>query len=110
VTLAKRTVILAPVASDDVAGILDYALATVGLEAALAIDRRLDEAILSLEQLATRGRVVPELRQRGIVIFREIVTMPYRVVYRVQGEDVWIVAVVDHRRDLDAVLYERARR
>lgn len=34
----------------------------------------------------------------------------YRIVYRVMGNEVWVLAIVDGRRDLDTLLYERARR
>jgi len=36
--------------------------------------------------------------------------LPYRIVYRLEPGEVWVVAVLDHRRDLDALLHERARR
>jgi hypothetical protein len=36
--------------------------------------------------------------------------LPYRISYRLEAREVWIVAVLDHRRDVDALLHERARR
>jgi plasmid stabilization system protein ParE len=54
--------------------------------------------------------VVPELRVHGITTYREIIVLPYRVIYRVEPGEVWVVAVLDHRRDLDALLQERVRR
>jgi hypothetical protein len=53
---------------------------------------------------------VPELRARGVTTYREIVVTTFRVVYRVESDQVWVLAVVDHRRDLDGILLARARR
>jgi len=91
--------------------IADDVSASLGIDAALALDDRLDLAIESLGELSHRGRVVPELRARGIAMYRELIVAPfYRIMYRVEDNEVWIVAVLDHRRDLDAVLQDRARR
>jgi plasmid stabilization system protein ParE len=92
-------------------GIVDELVASLGVEAALAVDDRLDEAIESLAELSNRGRVVPELRAHGTTTYRELVVTPYyRIVYRVEEREVWIIAVLDHRRDLDRLLRDRARR
>ena len=97
-------------ASDDLAGLLDYVMATQDVAAAVALDRRLDDALATLAQVPDRGRVVPELRARGIGLYRELIRPPYRIVYRVTGAEAWVLAVVDGRRDLDGLLFERARR
>jgi plasmid stabilization system protein ParE len=97
-------------ADEDMLAIVDDLAASVGIEAALALDERLDTAIESLAELSDRGRVVPELRARGTTTYRELIVLPYRILYRVEEREVWIVAVLDHRRDLDTLLRERARR
>lgn len=108
--MKRRTVIVSPAASDDLAGLLDYVMATRDLAAAIALDRRLDDALANLARLPDRGRAVPELRARGISIYRELQRPPYRIVYRTVGPEVWALAIVDGRRDLDSLLFERARR
>src|SRR6185312_15514315 len=106
----NRRVILSPAASDDIAGILDFALEQYGLEFALEVDARIHDQLPLLERMSTRGRLVPELRARGITSYRELVVPPYRIIYRVEAREVWVVGVFDHRRDLDSLLHERARR
>lgn len=108
--MKRRKVIVASVASDDLAALLEYTMATAGAAAAVALDAQLDAALASLDRLAGRGRIVPELRVRGISLYRELVRAPYRIVYRIAGDELWVLAVVDGRRDLDSLLYERARR
>lgn len=97
-------------AVDDLLGIVDGQFTDAGIDVALETEQRLDAAIESLDELSNRGRVVPELRVRGITTYREIIVLPYRIIYRVEPREILIVAVLDHRRDLDALLHERARR
>ncbi len=108
--MKRRVVRLASVASDDVAQLLEYTIATAGLDAAAALDATLDAALESLATIADRGRLVPELQVRGVVGFRELIRAPYRTLYRVDARVVWVLAVVDGRRDLASLLRERARR
>ncbi len=108
--MKPKRVRLASVASDDIAQLLEYTIATAGIDAARALDDVLDGALTSLATMSARGRVVPELQVRAITTFRELIRAPYRIVYRVDVRDVWVLAVVDGRRDLGTLLRERARR
>jgi toxin ParE1/3/4 len=40
-------------------------------------------------------------------MYRELIVKPYRLIYRVDGNDVWVIAVFDGRRDLTDVLLWR---
>lgn len=106
----SRKVILSESASFDISDIVELLLANRGEAQAVQTNDALEKALASLEKLATRGRLVPELRARGIVAYREILVPPHRVIYRLDEKQVFVVAVVDHRRDLDGLLHARARR
>jgi hypothetical protein len=68
-----------------------------------------DEAPLEHQDAyPVRGRVVPEIREIGIVDFRELFEKPFRICYRRHGRDAVIVSVLDVRRDLERVLNDRA--
>lgn len=54
-----------------------------------------------------RGRYVPELALLGMRSHRELVVRPYRIIYRVAGKTVLVLAIFDGRRDLEDVLLER---
>lgn len=57
--------------------------------------------IESTDRLASwplSGRVIPEMDDESR---REIIVRPYRVMYRVEGDDVWITGVVHGARDLE---------
>ena len=57
-----------------------------------------------------RGKIVPELWEHGISDFRQTLVNPYRLVYRIAPDAVYIEAVIESRRDLSAVLFERLTR
>ncbi len=108
--MKRFRVIMASAASLDVVAIVSYVAAVDGVERAAAVDAKLDDKLRSLDRLAARGRVVPELRRRGIMAYREVVVPPYRIIYRLMRAEAWVVAVVDGRRDLDELLLDRTRR
>lgn len=66
------------------------------------------EALESLAKLPGRGRVPPELAGIGLREFREIQLPPYRILYRVRGERVQVLCIVDARRDLSDLVVARA--
>ncbi len=107
--MIRRRVVVSAMASDDEVRILSYVLEASGSAPGRALFARFAKARSSLRHLADRGRVVPELRERGVTAFRELQLAPYRVIYRIAAREVWIVAVVDGRRDLTDLLLERAR-
>ena len=72
--------------------------------------KRIEARAASLESSPSRGRVVPELAHFGMRTWRELVVRPYRLVYRIEGATVTVLAVFDGRRDLEDVLLERLLR
>lgn len=68
---------------------------------------RVRKCAATLERLPGRGRVVPELLEFGITHWRELVAKPYRLVYRHEGNIVFVDGLFDTRRDLEELLVER---
>lgn len=64
----------------------------------------------SLASLPRRGRAVPELREFGLDHLRELIAKPYRLIYRINEDRVTGLAVLDARRHLEELLYERLLR
>lgn len=60
----------------------------------------------NLALLPDRGRIVPELLSQGISLYREIIISPWRVIYRIADKTVFILAVIDSRRNVEDVLLE----
>jgi plasmid stabilization system protein ParE len=78
--------------------------------APLRAERILERIIARAESLSTlshRGRTPPELRPITDRTWLEVVVSPWRILYRVVEDTVEIHAVLDGRRDLRDVLFER---
>lgn len=97
-------VLIAEEAEKDLIGIYEYILQKEGLSQAEEIENRLLEAILSLENLPSRGKCPPELRELGLADYRELQVHPWRIFYYVLQQTVGVVAILDNRRDLEELL------
>jgi len=54
-----------------------------------------------------RGVYPKELLELGIREYREIFLKPYRIIYRVMEKNVYVLLLVDGRRDLQSLLQRR---
>ncbi|MEI6806455.1 MAG: type II toxin-antitoxin system RelE/ParE family toxin [Myxococcaceae bacterium] len=95
-------------AKKDLRDIVDY-VAKDNWAAASMLLSKIEERSSELWSFAEQGRIVPELNDIGIAQCRELIVAPWRLVYRVMGQQVLILAVFDGRRSLEAVLLERFR-
>lgn len=93
-------------ARQDLTEIIDY-IAQDSVESALAVLDKLEAKAGQLSSLPNRGRIVPELLDTGISQYREIISTPWRIVYRIESQRVLVMAVLDSRRDLQVVLLNR---
>ncbi len=101
-----REILWAAVAEKDLLGIVKY-IAEEDARAALRILNRIKAGTAKLGHSSERGRIVPELLKHGISRYREIVIRPWRVIYRIEAENVYMLAVIDGRRNVEDVLLER---
>ena len=60
-----------------------------------------------LTELPERGHVPPELGRIGVTNYREVNFKPYRVIYEVIRQDVFIHCILDGRRDIPSLLERR---
>ncbi len=74
---------------------------------ALTVLARMERRCQTLAALPERGRIVPELRAVDILTYRELLEGPWRIVYRYDADRIYVVAVLDARRDLSGLLLER---
>jgi toxin ParE1/3/4 len=77
-----------------------------GEEADTLLDNLLAKIEL-LEHYPDRGNVPKELDALGMREFRQILLSPYRLIYRVVDDRVFIMVIVDGRRDMAALLEQR---
>jgi addiction module RelE/StbE family toxin len=60
-----------------------------------------------LRQMPLQGRIVPELFYFGILIYRELVITPWRLIYKIEENKVWVLAVINGRRNVEDILLNR---
>ncbi len=66
--------------------------------------KKRSEALYSFPE---RGRIVPELLEFNILQYREIIIDPWRVVYKVIERHVFVMSVLDSRRNIEDILLDR---
>jgi toxin ParE1/3/4 len=96
----------ANVAENDLIEIIEY-ISIDSPADALKILRKIKKMASSLHSLPERGRVVPELQDQGILTYREIVIPPWRIIYRIADNDLYVLTVVDARRNVEDILLKR---
>ncbi len=100
-------VILTDDARTDVQDIARFIQKQDGPERAQAFVTAIFEVVSTLEQKPDRGMIVPTLSEVTTPSYRQIWFKPYRIIYRVQGDTVFIMLVVDGRRDLWPLVQSR---
>ena len=60
--------------------------------------------------LPLRGRVVPELQKEGITMYRELLSSPWRIMYKVDSDTVYIMAIFDLRQNVEELLLQKLLR
>jgi plasmid stabilization system protein ParE len=96
----------AAIAQSDLKQIIDY-IAVDSPDNALQILKKLRQKASSLYTLPDRGRIVPELKDQGIHIYREIIVPPWRIIYRISDATVFVLSVMDSRRNVEDILLNR---
>lgn len=88
-------VIWAPSALDDVESIAEY-IARDSIEMASLFVSRLFDATDRLQEFPFSGRIISELSNPDC---REVIYGTYRIMYRVEGNEVWITGVIHGARE-----------
>ena len=103
----RYEVLLTAGAERDLESIRDY---IAEFDSVASADYVLDRLLKVAETLATfpeRGTYPRELIALGIREYRQVSVKPYRVIYRVHGQRVYIHIIADGRRDMQSLLARR---
>ena len=94
------------IASADLKSILEY-IAQESPQAAFQVLEKVQASGDKLKLNPERGRFVPELKDYNVFVYRELIIKPWRLIYRYDTNNVYILACLDSRRNLDSLLIER---
>lgn len=96
----------ASVAENDLKGIIEY-IAEDCLASAISVFEKIKEKALGLNQFPERGRIVPELKDQGIALYRELIFTPWRIIYRITDKKIYVLSVLDSRQNVEDILLKR---
>jgi addiction module RelE/StbE family toxin len=99
-------IVWAEVAESDLKEIIEY-IANDNLERVLQFLDKIKQCASSLYAFPERGRIVPELQDQGIYTYRELIVPPWRIVYRFSAKYVYVLSVLDSRRNVEDILLIR---
>ena len=102
-----RDVVLTEDAERDLAALVEYIARTDTPANANRVLDRVLEVTDSLANKAERGSAPKELRALGITEYRQVFFKPYRIIYRIQANQVVVYVIVDGRREMQALLARR---
>ena len=68
---------------------------------------QIEKVLSTLSEFPERGVYLKELLKLGIREYREIFFKPYRIIYRIMDKKVYVLLIVDGRRDMHALLQRR---
>jgi len=103
----KYTVLLTDDAMRDLEDIDDYISAHDSPQNADYVLSKIEKAVLNLADLPDRGAYPKELSTLGIREYREVFFKPYRIIYRMLGNNVYVYVIADGRRDMQTLLNRR---
>jgi toxin ParE1/3/4 len=94
-------------AARDLNELYDYIAAYDSPRKADYVLERIEKTFATLTEFPERGVYPEELLKLGIREFREIFFKPYRIIYRVMDKNVYVLLIVDGRRDMQSLLQQR---
>jgi toxin ParE1/3/4 len=94
-------------AARDLEELYDYiALHDASRKADYVLDQ-IEKAFSKLSEFPERGAYPKEMLTLGIREYRQIFFKPYRILYRVMEKNVYVLLIVDGRRDMQSLLQRR---
>ena len=94
-------------AARDLEDLYDYIELHDGPGKANHVLEQIEKGFTSLSENPQGGVYPEELLAAGIREYREILYKPYRIIYRVMAENVYVFVIADGRRDMQTLLQRR---
>ncbi len=102
----KYKVIWSMIAEEDLISIIKYIHSNNPVAAKNNL-KKIKSKASNLNSFPQRGRIVPELKENGILQYRELIVAPWRIIYRISDSNVYVLSVIDSRRNIEDILLHR---
>ena len=107
--MQKYKVIWSPSAERDLEDIILYIAEENPINAQNILEK-IQGLAKNLESYPSKGKIIPELKAFGICSFQQILFSPWRILYLHSKSTVFVMAVIDSRRDIEEILFNRITR
>ena len=107
--MAEMRIIWTKAAKRDLNEIIEY-IATDSVEIALEKFYTIKDSTNQLNTFPEQGRIIPELENESIMKYRELILSPWRLLYKIEDKSIYILAVIDGRRNIEDILMKRLLR
>ena len=94
-------------ASEELKCLIKYLVGKSGTASAGKIYDKLISKVDDLKNYPYKGRYVPELEKLGIVSIHELIVYPWRIFYRIDENNVFIISIIDGRRNIEEILFSK---
>jgi len=105
----KYTVYWSKSAQVDLIEMIEY-ISLDSYNIAEEIFEKIKKQTIKLEKFPERERTIPELNFYNITNYRELIKTPWRIIYRIEEHKVYILAVIDSRRNFEDIILKRLLR
>ncbi|MBN2738905.1 MAG: type II toxin-antitoxin system RelE/ParE family toxin [Spirochaetales bacterium] len=103
----KYKVIWTRTSKNDLERIIGYIAERDSIAAASKIYKKIKAGALNIENYPKKGKIVPELSKHNIISYHEHIIPPWRIIYRIENQIVYILAIIDGRRNIEDILMDR---
>jgi toxin ParE1/3/4 len=91
---------------DDLVGIVTY-IKKESPSTAKEVYQKIKKQAHSSNFFPLKGRIAPELQKEGITMYREAICNPWRIIYKVGANTVYIMAILDSRQNIEDLLLQK---
>ena len=93
-------------ALDDLDEIIEY-ISKTNLTYAIKIMDKIYEQVNKLNMNPERCKIVPELEKYGYLLYRQLIVDYWKVVFKIEGNIVYIMLVIDGRRNIEDIILKK---
>ena len=94
-------------AGDELFKIISFIKYNTGKMVANSIYKKINNEVIKVSKNAVGRRIAPILRNFGINHIHQFNISPWSIFYKVENNRMEIVSIIDQRRNLEEILYEK---
>lgn len=104
--MKKIKVVWTETAVKDLDDIIEY-ISIDSINNAIEQYEKIKKAAIELNDFPKSGRIVPELNEQNIIKYRELIVSPWRIMYKQDRNIVYVMAIIDGRRNIEDILLRK---